>query len=69
MFLDGFDIYLAGTVLGATIQTGFATMDQSALFVAATFVGMMLGSLMAGFVGDRYGRSFTYQINLALFGA
>lgn len=68
MFLDGFDIYLAGTVLGATIQTGFATMDQSALFVAATFVGMMLGSLMAGFVGDRYGRSFTYQINLALFG-
>jgi putative MFS transporter len=68
MFLDGFDIYLAGTVLGATIQSGFATMEQSALFVSATFVGMMLGSLVAGFVGDRYGRSFTYQINLALFG-
>jgi putative MFS transporter len=68
MFLDGFDIYLAGTVLGATIQSGFATMEQSALFVSATFVGMMLGSLVAGFVGDRYGRSFTYQINLVLFG-
>ena len=68
MFLDGFDIYLAGTVLGATIKSGFATMEQSALFVSATFVGMMLGSLVAGFVGDRYGRSFTYQINLALFG-
>src|ERR1700722_3239915 len=68
MFLDGFDIYLAGTVLGATIQSGFATMEQSALFVSATFVGMMLGSLAAGFVGDRYGRSFTYQINLGLFG-
>jgi MFS transporter, putative metabolite:H+ symporter len=68
LFLDGFDIYLAGTVLGATIQSGFATMEQSAMFVSATFVGMMLGSLVAGFVGDRYGRSFTYQINLALFG-
>ena len=26
MFLDGFDIYLAGTVLGATIKSGFSTM-------------------------------------------
>lgn len=68
MFLDGFDIYLAATVLGATLQSGFATMEQSALFVASTFVGMMFGSLIAGFVGDRYGRSVTYQINLALFG-
>jgi MFS transporter, putative metabolite:H+ symporter len=68
MFLDGFDIYLAGTVLGATIKSGLATMEQGALFVSATFVGMMLGSLVAGFVGDRYGRAFTYQINLALFG-
>ncbi len=68
MFLDGFDIYLAATVLGATLQSGFATIEQSAMFVAATFVGMMLGSLIAGFVGDRYGRSVTYQINLALFG-
>lgn len=68
MFLDGFDIYLAATVLGATLKSGFATMEQSAMFVAATFVGMMLGSLVAGFVGDRYGRSVTYQINLALFG-
>jgi len=68
MFLDGFDIYIAATVLGATLQSGFSTMEQAALFVAATFVGMMLGSLIAGFVGDRYGRSVTYQINLALFG-
>ena len=68
MFLDGFDIYLASTVLGATLKSGYATMEQSALFVAATFVGMMLGSLAAGFVGDRFGRSFTYQANLLAFG-
>lgn len=68
MFLDGFDIYLASTVIGTTLKTGFATMEQCALFVAATFVGMMLGSLAAGFIGDRYGRSFTYQMNLLVFG-
>ena len=68
MFLDGFDIYLAGTILGATIQSGFATIDQAALFVSSTFIGMMLGSVAAGFIGDRYGRAFTYQINLAIFG-
>ena len=29
---------------------------------------MMLGSLVTGFLGDRYGRRFTYQANLAIFG-
>lgn len=68
MFLDGFDIYLAATVLGATLASGFSTLGQNALFVSATFVGMMLGAFGTGFLGDRYGRRFTYQINLLLFG-
>jgi len=29
---------------------------------------MMLGSALTGFLGDRYGRRFTYQANLAVFG-
>jgi len=29
---------------------------------------MTLGSLLAGFLGDRYGRRFTYQFNLMIFG-
>src|ERR1700744_3658929 len=68
MFFDGFDIYLAGTVLGVTLKTGFSTLQQNAVFVSATFVGMMLGSFATGFLGDRYGRRFTYQFNLLLFG-
>ena len=68
MFFDGFDIYTAGTVLGATLKGGFSTMGQNALFVSATFVGMMVGSLLTGFLGDRYGRRFTYQANLLVFG-
>jgi putative MFS transporter len=68
MFFDGFDIYLAGTVLGVTLKTGFSTLPQNALFISATFVGMMLGSFATGFLGDRYGRRFTYQFNLLVFG-
>jgi putative MFS transporter len=68
MFFDGFDLYLLGPVLGATISTKFAVPAQAPLFVSATFIGMTLGALLTGFVGDRFGRRFTYQINLALFG-
>ncbi|MDE8343302.1 MAG: MFS transporter [Acidocella sp.] len=68
MFFDGFDIYIAATVLGATIRSGFATLPQGAAFVSATFLGMMLGSVVTGFLGDRLGRRFTYQTNLAIFG-
>src|SRR3954454_18745581 len=68
MFFDGFDIYVASTVLGATLKTGFSTIGQNAIFVSLTFLGMMLGSLGTGFLGDRFGRRFTYQANLAVFG-
>ena len=68
MFFDGFDIYVAGAVLGATLKSGFSTMGQNAEFVSVTFLGMMLGAFFTGFLGDRYGRRFTYQANLAVFG-
>jgi putative MFS transporter len=68
MFFDGFDIYVAGNVLGATLRSGFSTLPQNAMFISATFIGMMLGSFVTGFLGDRYGRRFTYQVNLLIFG-
>ncbi|MBN8939819.1 MAG: MFS transporter [Rhizobiales bacterium] len=68
MFLDAFDIYLAGGVLGALVKSGWSTLELNALFVSATFVGMTIGAWSAGVLGDRYGRRFTYQANLALFG-
>ena len=68
MFFDGFDIYVAGTVLASTLKSGFSTLGQNALFISATFFGMMLGSFLTGFLGDRYGRRFTYQVNLLVFG-
>ena len=68
MFFDGFDIYVAGTVLASTLKSGFSTLPQNAIFVSVTFIGMMLGSFLTGFLGDRFGRRFTYQANLLIFG-
>ncbi|MCK8787776.1 MFS transporter [Roseomonas sp. NAR14] len=68
LFFDAFDIYLANSVLGAIVQSGWSTVGKNAAFLSATAFGMLIGSLMAGLLGDRYGRKFTYQFNLLVFG-
>ena len=68
MFFDGYDLYVAGGVLASTLQTKFSTLPQNLQFLSMTFVGMTVGSLVTGFVGDRMGRRFTYQFNLLIFG-
>jgi MFS transporter, putative metabolite:H+ symporter len=68
MFFDGYDLYVAGGVLVSVIQTKFSTVPQNLQFISLTFVGMTLGALITGFVGDKMGRRFTYQINLLIFG-
>jgi putative MFS transporter len=68
MFFDGYDLYIAGGVIASVIQTKFAAPAQIPQFVSLTFVGMTIGALVTGFVGDKMGRRFTYQINLLIFG-
>jgi putative MFS transporter len=68
MFFDGYDLYVGTTVLGAALQSGFSTLAKNAQFVSLTFLGMTIGSFIAGFLGDRFGRRFTYQFNLLVFG-
>ena len=68
MFFDGFDIYVSASVLGILLKTGFATLGTIGWFVSLTFLGTMVGSVVTGFLGDRFGRRFTYQANLLLFG-
>ena len=68
MFLDACDIYLAGGVLGALVKSGWSDLAANASFMSATFGGMLCGTFAAGWLGDRYGRRFSYQANLLLFG-
>src|SRR3954469_21152261 len=68
MFFDGYDLYVAGGVMASAVQSKFSTVPQNLQFISLTFVGMTLGALITGFVGDKMGRRFTYQINLLIFG-
>jgi MFS transporter, putative metabolite:H+ symporter len=68
MFFDGYDLYVAGSVLAATISSKFSTGPQNLQFISLTFVGMTIGAFVTGFIGDWKGRRFTYQINLLIFG-
>ena len=68
MFLDSFDIYLAGGVLGELTRSGWSNISLNAAFLSSTFVGMLIGAFCAGLLGDAKGRKFTYQFNLAIFG-
>ena len=68
MFFDSFDIYIAGSVLAAMIHSGESTLQLNAGFVSATFIGMMAGAWLSGLLGDRFGRRFSYQFNLGVYG-
>src|SRR3977135_4189025 len=68
MLFDGYDLYVFTNVLPAAAQSGFSTALQNADFISKTFLGMTIGALVTGFLGDHYGRRFTYQINLLIFG-
>jgi putative MFS transporter len=68
MLLDGYDLYVFTNVLPAAAQSGFSTALQNADFISKTFLGMTIGALVTGFLGDRYGRRLTYQVNLLIFG-
>ncbi|MFP3185479.1 MAG: MFS transporter [Paraburkholderia sp.] len=68
MFFDAFDNYLSGGVLGALVNAGISDIHLNALFISIGFVGLTIGAWMAGILGDRFGRRFSYQFNLMVFG-
>lgn len=68
MFFDAFEIYLGAGVLASFVQSGWSNLPQNGWFISATFAGMMIGAWSAGLLGDRYGRRFSYQLNLLIFG-
>ena len=55
MLMDSIDVYIGSAA-------------QNSTFMSAGFLGLLVGSLLAGFVGDLKGRRVAYQINLLLFG-
>ena len=69
MFFDSFDNTLMGSVLAALVSSHWSTLRLNSLFISSTFVGLTIGAAFAGWLGDRFGRRFAYQFNLAIFGS
>lgn len=69
LFFDSFDLYMTSGVMVGLSASGWSTMSSNAHFVSAGALGSLIGALLAGWLGDRYGRKFTFQFNLMLFGA
>ncbi|MFC6322695.1 MFS transporter [Companilactobacillus baiquanensis] len=69
MILDAADVYMASAVASTTLKNNWSTIQQNSYFLSSGFLGLFIGSLIAGFIGDLKGRRVAYQINLILFGA
>lgn len=68
MLMDSIDVYIGSAVASSTLATRWSTVAQNSTFMSAGFLGLLVGSLLSGFVGDLKGRRVAYQINLLLFG-
>lgn len=68
IFWDSFDNTLAASVLASMLPIGFSTLELNSIFISVTFAGLAIGALIAGWVSDRFGRAFAFQVSLALFG-
>lgn len=68
LLLDGSDVYMASNINSTMVATHFATLAQGSMFISAGFLGLFIGSIITGYIGDFLGRRKTFQWNLLLFG-
>lgn len=55
MLMDSIDVYIGSAVASSTLATRWSTVAQNSTFMSAGFLGLLVGSLLAGFVGDLKG--------------
>ena len=68
MFFDGYDLYVGTAVLPALLQSKFSTLPHNAQFVSFTFLGMTIGALVTGFLGDRLRPALHLSVQPLIFG-
>ena len=69
IILDGFDGQLIGFAIPVLIKDWGLTSSNFTPVVAAGLVGMATGSVLGGYIGDRYGRRVALIFWFLLFGA
>src|SRR5436309_6171531 len=68
-----YDLFMTGYVVPGLVKAGLLTdaavsiFAGPALFVAATFTGLFIGTAVFGFVADRYGRRTIFTWSLLFY--
>ncbi|MEV5614099.1 MFS transporter [Streptomyces sp. NPDC052225] len=68
-FFEAFDQLLAASALPVLIKDWHLSTGQATFAVTAGSIGMLLGALVAGWLGDRIGRVRTVALGVAVTGA
>src|SRR6185437_6072137 len=70
-----YDLFMTGYVVpglvkgGLLANVGIAIFNGPALFVAATFTGLFIGTFVFGFMADKYGRRSVFTWSLLWYSA
>jgi putative MFS transporter len=67
LFFDGIDLFLPGSLLPFLVRDHLAKALDVALLPSLTAVGLLLGALLAAYLGDHRGRKALYQFNLVVY--
>ena len=68
-----YDLFITGYVIPGLVKAGLlanvsvAIFSGPALFVAATFTGLFIGTFVFGFVADRFGRRSVFTFSLLFY--
>jgi MFS transporter, putative metabolite transport protein len=67
MFLDGYILGIIGTVIGrVSVDLHFSPLWEG-LVAAAALLGILIGSPLGGWLGDKFGRKPLFLVDMALF--
>ncbi len=74
-FFEFYDLFMTGYVVPGLVKAGLlagvsvAIFSGPAVFVAATFTGLFIGTFVFGFVADKYGRRTIFTWSLLFYSA
>ena len=68
-FFDLYDIFIVAYIGAALQQSGFLSLTQFSIFVAAGFLGMFFGTVVFGMGSDRMGRRRAFILLLLIYSA